>query len=187
MGKESKKEWICIHTHTHTCAHTHTYIHNMYNWLCQTPCDPMGYSLPGSSVHGISQTRMLKSSLMVQRVKKLPECRRHRRYGFNSWVRKIPWRRARQPTPVFLPGESRGQRSLAGYSPQCCRVRHDWLANTFPFSRGSSTPRDQIPVSCIAGRFSTVWSTHHCLSTILKEKFRKEAHILLNWNLNISI
>ena len=33
-------------------------------------------------------------------------------------VRKIPWRRKRQPTPVFLPGESPGQRSLAGYSPQ---------------------------------------------------------------------
>ena len=32
-------------------------------------------------------------------------------------VGKIPWRRAWQPTPVFLPGESRGQRSLAGYSP----------------------------------------------------------------------
>ena len=33
-------------------------------------------------------------------------------------VGKIPWRRAWQPTPVFLSGESRGQRSLAGYSPQ---------------------------------------------------------------------
>ena len=32
------------------------------------------------------------------------------------WVMKIPWRRKRQPTPVFLPGESHGQRSLAGYS-----------------------------------------------------------------------
>ena len=36
---------------------------------------------------------------------------------FDSWVRKIPWRRKWQPTPVFLPGESQGQRSLAGYSP----------------------------------------------------------------------
>ena len=35
-----------------------------------------------------------------------------------SWVRKIPWRRAKQATPVFLPGESHGQRSLADYSPQ---------------------------------------------------------------------
>ena len=40
-----------------------------------------------------------------------------RRRGFYSWVGKIPWRRKRQPTPVFLPGESHGQRSLVGYSP----------------------------------------------------------------------
>ena len=38
------------------------------------------------------------------------------RPGFNSWVRKFPWRRKRHPTLVFLPGESHGQRSLAGYS-----------------------------------------------------------------------
>ena len=39
--------------------------------------------------------------------------RRHKRRGFRPWVGKIPWRRAWQPTPVFLPGESHGQRSLA--------------------------------------------------------------------------
>ena len=36
---------------------------------------------------------------------------------FNPWVGKVPWRRARQPTPVFLPGESHRQRSLAEYRP----------------------------------------------------------------------
>ena len=40
-----------------------------------------------------------------------------RRRGFSLWVGKIPRRRKRQLTPVFLPGESHGQRSLAGYSP----------------------------------------------------------------------
>jgi len=40
-----------------------------------------------------------------------------RRCGFNPRARKIPWRRKRQPTLVFLPGESHGQRNLAGYSP----------------------------------------------------------------------
>ena len=35
---------------------------------------------------------------------------------FDPWVRKMPWRREWQPTPVFLPGESHGQRSLVGYS-----------------------------------------------------------------------
>ena len=39
------------------------------------------------------------------------------RLGFNTWVKKIPRRRAWQPTPLFLPGESHGQRSLVGYSP----------------------------------------------------------------------
>ena len=45
------------------------------------------------------------------------QCRRHKRSGFDTWVGKIPWRRAWQPTPVFLPGESHGQRSLVGCSP----------------------------------------------------------------------
>ena len=40
-----------------------------------------------------------------------------RRHGFDSWVRKIPWRRKGQLTPVFLPGNSHGQRSLGDYSP----------------------------------------------------------------------
>ena len=38
--------------------------------------------------------------------------------GFDPWVGKIPWRGEQQPTPVFLPRESHGQRSLVGYSPQ---------------------------------------------------------------------
>ena len=45
------------------------------------------------------------------------QCRRHKRHRFNSWVGKILWRRAWQPTPVFLPGESHGQRSLVGFCP----------------------------------------------------------------------
>ena len=39
-----------------------------------------------------------------------------RRPGFDAWVRKIPWRRVWLPTPAFLPGESHGQRGLAGHS-----------------------------------------------------------------------
>ena len=44
-----------------------------------------------------------------------------RRLVFNPWFRKIPWRREWQPTPVFLPGKSHGQRSLAGYSTWGCK------------------------------------------------------------------
>ena len=46
------------------------------------------------------------------------QSRRCQGHGFDPWVRKIPWRGAWQPTPVLLPGESHGQRSLVGYSPQ---------------------------------------------------------------------
>ena len=45
------------------------------------------------------------------------QCRRHKRRGFDPWVGKILWRRAWQPTPVFLLGESHRQRSLVGYCP----------------------------------------------------------------------
>ena len=46
------------------------------------------------------------------------QCGRHR---FDPWAGKIPWRRKWQPTPVFMPGESHGQKSLAGYSPWGCK------------------------------------------------------------------
>ena len=55
-----------------------------------------------------------QASLVVQRLKRLPASGRP---GFDPWVEKIPWRGKWQPTPVFLPGESHGRRSLVGYSP----------------------------------------------------------------------
>ena len=61
-----------------------------------------GYGLPS----GTSSKRI---PLPMQKIK---------RPGFNPWVGKIPWWRIWQPTPIFLSGESQGQRSLAGYSPQ---------------------------------------------------------------------
>ena len=57
------------------------------------------------------------------------------RPGFNPWVEKTPWRRAWQPTPVFLPGESPWMEQPGGLqSMQLQRVRHDWVINTFTFS-----------------------------------------------------
>ena len=49
------------------------------------------------------------------------QCRRHMRQGLDTWVGKIPWRRAWKLTPVFLPREFQGQRSLVDYSPQGCK------------------------------------------------------------------
>ena len=61
-----------------------------------------------------------------------PACqhKRHERRGLDAWVGKIPWRRAWQPTSVFLPGESLGQRILVGYSPWSHREldKTEWLS-----------------------------------------------------------
>ena len=57
---------------------------------------------------------LCKTSLVAKTVKRLPTTQET---GFSPWVRKILWRRKWQPTPVFLPGESHGQRSLVSYSP----------------------------------------------------------------------
>ena len=54
------------------------------------------------------------------------QCWRHERWGFHPWVRKMPWRRAWHPTPVFLPGESHAQNDLEGSVHVSHRVRHDW-------------------------------------------------------------
>ena len=53
------------------------------------------------------------ASLVAQMIKNLPAMQE-----FNRWIRKIPWRQKWQPTPVFWPGKSYGQRSLVGYSPR---------------------------------------------------------------------
>ena len=49
--------------------------------------------------------------VVAQTVKNLPAVQKTR---FDSWVGKIPWRRERQPTPMFLPGEPQGQGNLVG-------------------------------------------------------------------------
>ena len=70
------------------------------------------FSLPGPQGQGkkpIPRTLVVKSTC---------QCRRGKRSVITPWVKKIPWRRKRQLTPVFLPGDSHGQRSLAGNSPQ---------------------------------------------------------------------
>ena len=75
---------------------------------------------------------VLGASLVAQWQRLCLQCRSCGRRMFSPWVGKIPWRRAWQPTPVFLPGDSHGQRSLVGYNPQGRRVRQDWndLAHT---------------------------------------------------------
>ena len=116
-------------------------------------------------------------------------CLQCKRPGFDPWVRKIPWRKERLPTPVFWPGGFHGLYSLwnspgrntgvgslsllqgifptQGSNPGLLHCRWilyqlshkgspktvEWVA--YPFSRGSSQPRNQTGVSCLAGRFFT--------------------------------
>ena len=70
------------------------------------------------------QGRMMPSTVLENRLpwwhsgrESSCQCRRHKRCRFDPWVRKIPQRRRWQPTPIFLTGESHGQRNLADYSP----------------------------------------------------------------------
>ena len=73
------------------------------------------------------------------------QCRGHKRCVFDPWFGKVPWRRALQPTPVFLPGESHEQQSLASYSPWGSqRVGHNWndLAE-------SSTRKEKVTLSWV--------------------------------------
>ena len=63
-------------------------------------------------------THIIRASLVAQTINSLPAMQKT---VFDPWVGKILWSRAWQPTPVVLPGESYGQRSLAGYHPWGCK------------------------------------------------------------------
>ena len=65
---------------------------------------------------------------MAQWVKNPPEVQQ-------TWVRKLPWRRKSQPTPVFFPGESHGQRCLAGYSTKYHKKSNKTVAITKKLSK----------------------------------------------------
>ena len=76
------------------------------SWVQIRILPPAGVGWPGKLLHGLPWWLSGKESAC--------KCRRCR---FNPWVRKIPWKRRWQPTLVFLPGKSHGQRSLVGHSP----------------------------------------------------------------------
>ena len=98
--------------------------------ICFSPLSLCLFFLPPSLF--VSQAAQCKESACPSR--------RHRRCGFDPWVGKIPWRRKWQPTPVFfLPGKSRGQRRLMGYSP---RVQTEQLnTHTLPLCFPAFSPQ----------------------------------------------
>ena len=92
------------------------------------------------------------------------QSRRRKRPEFDPWVKKIPWSRKWQPTPVLLRGKSHGQRSLVGYSPwghkesdtterPSTQQKPDRCSRLCPFplpSRGSQLFRLRIPpLACL--------------------------------------
>ena len=79
---------VCVYIYIYTHTHTHTYV--IHYWASQVALVVKNPSANAGDVM---------------------------RHGLDPWVWKIPWKRAWQPTLVLLPGESHGQRSLAGYSP----------------------------------------------------------------------
>ena len=70
--------------------------------------------------------------------------------GFDPWVGKIPWRRKWQPTPVFLPEESHGQKSLVVYSPWGCKETRlsDWVH----MRREKEARRERVVISLVVQR-----------------------------------
>ena len=84
-------------------------------------------------------------------------------HRFNPWVSKIPWRRKLQPTPVFLPGKSHGQRSPAGYSPLGHkRIRHDLVTKNNYFKTIINNKWLHLPVChCFLIQFNLM-NVNHC-------------------------
>ena len=72
----------------------------------------------GEAEHDWTQARERASQVALVAENPLAKAGDIKRHGFPPWVGTIPWRRAWQPTSALLPGESHGQRSLAGCSPR---------------------------------------------------------------------
>ena len=77
----------------------------------------LAWRIPGMRSHWVGRDWSDLAAASSSGKEPTCQCRRHKRHRFDPWVRKICWRRVWQPTPVFLPKESHGQRSLVGYSP----------------------------------------------------------------------
>ena len=115
------------HSHMHT--HIYTYM-CLYIWTIVRGVVKSQKRLSNKNFHiyvYITLTNFyidienLWASQVVLVVKNLPTNEKDLRHRFDTWVGKILWRRKWPCTPVFLPGESHGQRSLPGYSPKGCK------------------------------------------------------------------
>ena len=94
-------------------------------------------------------------------VNNLLQWRSHRRCVFDPWVRKVSYRRKWQPTPVFSPGKSHGQRRLAGYSPKGRKELDttEWLIMHARRTGESSATNSgwYDGVWCVGGKYRCWW------------------------------
>ena len=92
------------------------------------------------------------------------------RHGFESGVRKIPWRRLRQPTPVFLPGKSHGQKSLVGYSPWGSKSQtrlNSWTTTTQEDHTLEGQSNENVPVISLLTSLSFSGNCFHTSASFL--------------------
>ena len=139
---------VCVYMYIYICVYVYIWSYVfmfiavlcLVAQLCLTLCNPMDYSLPGSSVHGDFPTRntgmgchaLLQGIFPTQGSNpSLPHCR------------QVLYRLSHQGSPSQL---------------------LKWVA--YPFSRGPSQPRIRTRISCIAGRFFTSWATREVLMFI---------------------
>ena len=100
--------WTSIHSSSGTLIPYYSHIHHWLRWNGTSPW----------SFYLISMWSLLQGFPVGTSGEDLPACAGYiKRCKLYPWVGKIPWSREWQPTPVFLPGESHGQRSLAVCSP----------------------------------------------------------------------
>ena len=105
--------------------------------------------------------KIIQFHLVAQMIKNLPAVWE---IWIQSWVGTIPWRRKWWHTPLFLPGEFHGQKSLVGYSPWGRRVGHDWTTatNTVTFLQAKYTNIPFPKLTCFmwTGNIYTYTYTH---------------------------
>ena len=89
-------------------------------------------------------------------------------HGWRRSLGEIKW----LLTPVFLPGESHGQRNLVGYSPWGCRVKHDWVTNTFHFTLVTPSQR-------VLGFDVVTWASASPQETLQAWRARSALRLLL--------
>ena len=95
------------------------------------------------------------------------KCRRLKGHGFDPWVRKIPWRRLWQPTPVFLPGQSHGQ---GAWRATVHRVAQSLKQLSTAQHMQSQCPRLEIFQHCMPGGYKLL--NHNFKKENKKESFK---------------